>query len=98
MPAQTPAKTPFSGSRYRRWRLSVHISPSRSRAARRLGAEHALQSRKPRLHLARRLVELAEHPLVIGRELAAAPPARQVVRDDPYRRDDDQEDDAEDED
>src|SRR5713101_325489 len=73
------------------------MSVSNARApARRLGIEHPLQDHNPRLHLARRLVELAEAALVLGRELPAPAPAREVMRDDPDRRDDDQEDDAED--
>src|SRR5712691_1429163 len=63
---------------------------------RRLGVEDAFERGEPRLHLARRLVELAEAALVLGRELSAPAPARQVMRNDPDRRDDDQEDDPED--
>src|ERR1700687_1508364 len=74
------------------------MSVSRARApARRLGVEHAFQGSQPRFHLARRLIELAEAALVLDRELSAPAPAREVMRDDPDRRDDDQEDDAEDE-
>src|SRR5258708_28014860 len=69
----------------------MSLSPARA-PARRLGVKHPLQNHHPSLHLARRLVKFAKAALVLGRELPAAAPAREVVRDDPDRRDDDRED------
>src|SRR5579872_1719269 len=61
------------------------------------GVEHPLERGDAPLHAARDGVKLAQRILVRGGQFAAPAPAREIVRDDPDRRDDGEEDEAEDE-
>src|SRR5208282_4446008 len=75
-----------------------HPLSSRPHApARRFAVEHLLERLDAPFHPLRALPDLAQRLLVIARQSTRLPPLREVVADDPDRRDDNEEQDAEDE-